>query len=62
MKDTCIQEGILSLSREHYLLSKGCSVACKVVSSCFTCKRRVVKPVVHLMTDLPTERLSINTQ
>ena len=48
---------ILSLSREHYWISKGCSLARKIVSSSFTCKRRVVKPVAPLMTDLPTERL-----
>ena len=53
---------ILSLSREHYWISKGCSLARKIVSSCFTCKRRVVKPVVPLMADLPTERLSIKQQ
>ena len=50
---------ILSLSREHYRISKGCSLARKIVSSCFTCKRRVVKPAAPLMADLSTERLSI---
>ena len=53
---------ILSLSREHYWTSKGCSLARKIVSSCFTCKRRVAKPVAPLMADLPTERLSIKQQ
>ena len=53
---------IFSLSREHYLISKGCSVASKIVSSCFTCKWRVVKPLAPLMADLPTERLSIKQQ
>ena len=53
---------ILSLSREHYWISKGCSLARKIVSSCFTCKRRVVKPIAPLMADLPIERLSIKQQ
>ena len=53
---------ILSLSREHYWISKGCSLARKIVSSCFTCKQRIVKPVAPLMADLPTERLSIKQQ
>ena len=53
---------ILSLSREHYWITKGCSLARKIVSSCFTCKRRVVKPVAPLMADLTTERLSIRQQ
>ena len=29
---------ILSLSKEHYWISKGCYLARKIVSSCFTCK------------------------
>ena len=53
---------ILSLSREHYWISKGCSLGRKIASSCLTCKRRVAKPVAPLMADLPTERLSIKQQ
>ena len=53
---------ILSLSREHYWTTKGCSLARKIVSSCFTCKQRVVKPVAPLMADLTTERLLIRQQ
>ena len=53
---------ILSLCREHYWISKGCSVARKIVSSCFSRKRVVVKPVATLMADLPTERLLIKQQ
>ena len=53
---------ILSLSREHYWISKGCSLARKIASSCFTFNRRVVKPVAPLMADLSTERLSIKQQ
>ena len=53
---------VLSLSREHCWISNGCSVARKIVSSCFTCKRRVVKPVVPLMAGLLPERLSIKQQ
>ena len=53
---------ILLLSREHYWISKGCYLACKMVSSCFTGKRRVVKPVAPLMADLTTERPSIKQQ
>ena len=53
---------ILSLSREHHWIYKGWSLARKIVSSCFTCKRRVVKPVAPLMADLPRERLSIKQQ
>ena len=57
---TCIH--ILSLSGEHYWISEECSLAREIVSSCFTCKRRVLKPVAPLMGDLPTERLSIKQQ
>ena len=53
---------ILSLSREHYWIYKGCSLARKIVSSCFTFNRRVVKPVAPLMANLSTERLSIKQQ
>ena len=53
---------ISSLSREHHWICKGSFIARKIVSSCFTCKRGVVKPVVPLMTDLPTEKLSIKQQ
>ena len=54
-----VKHHILSLSREHYWISKRCSLACKIVSSCFTCKQRAVKPAAPLMADLLTERLSI---
>ena len=53
---------ILSLTREHYWVSKRCSLARKIVSSCFNYKRRVLKLVPTLMTDLLTERLSIKQQ
>ena len=53
---------ILSLSREQYRISKGCSLARKIVLSCFTCKRIFIKHVAPLMADLPTERLSIKQQ
>ena len=58
MEDTWIQDDITS-SREYYWISKGCSLARKIVSSCFACKGTVVKHVAPLMADLPTERLSI---
>ena len=53
---------ILLLSREHYWVSKACSLARKIVSWCFTYKWRVVKPVVPLMAGLPPERLSVKQQ
>ena len=56
------QHHILSISREHYWTSKGCSLARKIVPSCSTCKPRVVKPASLLMTNIPTKRTSIKQQ
>ena len=56
------QNHILSLSREHYWISKGSSVARKIISLCFTCKRKVAKLITPLLAGLPLQRLTIKQQ
>ena len=50
---------ILSLSIEHYWISNGSFLVRKIISSCFTFKRSVAKPITPLLADLPLERLTI---
>jgi len=52
------REHVLSFIREKYWIIKGRMAVCRVLSSCFDCKRRQQLPDFQKMSDLPYERVT----
>ena len=52
------REHILRFIREKYWIIKGRRAVCRVLSSCFDCKRRLQPPDSQKMPDLPYERVT----